>query len=258
MRIKATLRWTAVLGFVLVVADTATAQVNAAPAADASGTQAPAAPGAQGTQNSLSFEDLAKMSLPELKRYGATLYGKIVGNQATLQRLYDGAVQTKNTILQQELSVPLSACDKLAQDAKAKNDELQSLQEQSSRGPVRPIDTALGKGESNDSSRAKAKSLSVLFADPSAATNLAVTIVSSLQLSANQSNQLAITGQSFAATVGGTGTGGATTVSVSISPDQPTSPETSVPGGTVGVPIGGGTTGNTQPPPCLSPTGNGC
>jgi hypothetical protein len=255
MRIKATLRWTAVLGFVLVAAGPATAQVNGAPAdGQASGTAA----GGSSAPNTLSFEDLAKMSLPDLKKLGASLYSRILGNQATLQRLYDGAIQSKNSILQQELSVPLSACDKLVQDAKSKNDELQSLQEQSSRGPVRPIDTALGKGESNDSSRAKAKSLSVLFADPSAATNLAVTIVSSLQLSANQSNQLAITGQSFAATVGGTGTGGATTVSVSISPDQPTSPETSVPGGTVGVPIGGGTTGNTQPPPCLSPTGNGC
>ncbi len=252
MRIKATLRWTAVLGFVLVVADTATAQVSAPPASDTSSTPAPGAPGA--AQNSLSFEDLSKMSLPELKRYGATLYSKILGNQATLQRLYDGAVQSKNSILQQELSVPLSACDKLVQDAKAKNDELQGLQEQA-LGPVRPIDTALGKGEPSNSSRAKAKTANLVFADTSASVSLAITIVSSLQLTLGQTIQLVINGQSFAATVTGTGTAGGSTVTVTVSADVPTGVETSIPAGTVFTITGNNGSGN--PPPVVSPTGNG-
>ncbi len=256
MRIKATLRWTAVLGFVLVVADTATAQVNAAPAADTSGTQAAGGQGAQGTQNSLSFEDLAKMSLPELKRYGATLYGKIVANQATLQRLYDGAVQTKNTILQQELSVPLSACDKLAQDAKANNDELQSLQD-SARGPVKPIDTILGKGEtSSDLSQAKAKTGSLVFGVSEAVQKLAGLIISKLQLALSQSGQLVLNGQSFAVSVSGTGAGGGMTVTVTVSSDVPTSVETSIPAGTVFTITTTG--GSNPPPPVVSCTGNGC
>ena len=82
MRIKATLRWTAVLGFVLVAAGPATAQVNGAPAdGQASGTAA----GGSSAPNTLSFEDLAKMSLPDLKKLGASLYSRILGNQATLQ-----------------------------------------------------------------------------------------------------------------------------------------------------------------------------
>lgn len=249
MRIKATLRWTAVLGFVLVVADTATAQVSTPPATDPTAAPAPAA---QGAPSSLSFEDLAKMSLPELKRLGASLYGKIVANQATLQRLYDGAVQSKNTILQQELSVPLSACDKLAQDAKAKNDELQGLQEQA-LGPVRPVDTTLGKGESTDLSRAKAKVPTLVFGDTSAAVSLAITIVSSLQLALGQSIQLVINGQTFAATVGNVGVAGATTVNVTVSSDQPTNPETSIPAGTVFTLLPGG----GQPPVVVSSVGNG-
>lgn len=254
MRIKATLRWTAVLGFVLVVADTATAQVSAPPPADTSSTPAPGGPGAQGAQNSLSFEDLSKMSLPELKRYGATLYNKIIANQATLQRLYDGAVQSKNSILQQELSVPLSACDKLAQDAKSKNDELQTLQEQA-LGPLRPIDTALGKGEASDSSRAKAKTANLVFGDTSASVSLAITIVSSLQLILGQTIQLVINGQSYAATVSNNGATQGTTTTVTVSADIPTGVDTSIPAGTVFTISPGN---NGQPPVVVSCTGNGC
>jgi hypothetical protein len=258
MQIKATLRWTAVLGFVLVVADTATAQVNAPPASDASGTAAPGSQGGPGAQNSLSFEDLAKMSLPELKRYGATLYAKIVANQATLQRLYDGAVQTKNAILQQELSVPLSACDKIAQDSKSKNDELQALQEQA-LGPVRAIDTAIGKVElSNDGSRGKAKTGNLVFGQAantqSAVVNAAISLVSALQLAVGQTAQLVINGQSFAVSVSGTGAGGGTTVNVTVSTDQPGNPDTSIPAGTVFTITPGN---NGQPPVVVSSIGNG-
>jgi hypothetical protein len=156
--------------------------------------------------------------------------------------------------LQQELSVPLSACDKLVQDAKSKNDELQGLQDQA-LGPVRPIDTALGKRDTaNDSLSRKAKTGNLILGDTSASVSLAITIVSSLQLSVNQSIQLVINGQTFAATVGNVGVGGATTVNVTVSSDQPGNPETSIPAGTVFTIVPGN---NGQPPVVVSSTGNG-